>query len=135
VADISVTPASVARVSGGIYNGTAGATITAGQVVYLDAATGLLKLADANVTIAEATVKGIALHGSLTNQPLAIQTDGVIAIGATVVLGGLYILSVNAGGIAPFADIAPASFVSLLGIANTTAQLTLGIVNSGIQHA
>jgi len=135
VADLSIVVASVSRVNGGMFQGNAGATITAGQVCYLDAVTGLLKLAQSDGTLAEATVRGIALHASLTGQPLDIQTDGAIIIGGTVVIGGVYVLSAAAGNLCPVADIAPTNFVTLLGIAISATQIQLGIVNSGIQHA
>lgn len=136
MADISPVAASVLYVSGGTYDGTAGATITAGQVVYQDAAdSNKLKLAQSDGTAEEAAVRGIALHASLAGQPLRIQTSGVIAIGATVVLGGVYALSDTAGMICPIADVGPSEYTSLIGIATTVAQFTLGIVNSGIEHA
>lgn len=138
MADISITPSGVTQVSGGTYDGIAGATITAGQVVYLDATdANKLKLAVSDViaNVATASIRGVALHASLAGQPLRIATSGVMNIGATVVLGGVYVLSVNAGGIAPVADLASTKVVSLLGIANTVGQLTLNIINSGIAHA
>jgi hypothetical protein len=134
--DISVTPANVLRVDGATEDGIAGETITAGQAVYLDSATGLLKRADANgATAALATVQGVALHGAATNQPLRIQTSGTITIGATVVVGGVYVLSVNPGGIAPVGDLAAASYVSILGVASTATALILKLNNSGVAHA
>ena len=54
MADLSITAASV--VAGGsarIAQGSAGAAITAGQVVYREAASGQFKLADANSGTAE----------------------------------------------------------------------------------
>lgn len=139
MADISVTVASVALVSGGTFDGIAGATVTAGQVVYADAnANNVLKLAlsDVIANVATAAIRGIALHASLAGQPLRIQTSGVITLGASpMVLGGVYVLSVNAGGIAPSADLASTKVVSLLGIATTVGQLTLNIFNSGVVHA
>jgi hypothetical protein len=50
MADISITAASVAASSAASkVTGVAGATITAGQVVYLDTTTNTYKLADANL--------------------------------------------------------------------------------------
>lgn len=136
MADLSITPGSVLRIDGSTEPGIAGEDITAGQVVYLDSATNTYKLADANgASAAVATVQGIALHGALTGQPLLIHLAGIIAVGATVVLGGAYILSATPGGICPYADIASASYVSYLGIAVTTARIRIKIDNSLIQHA
>jgi hypothetical protein len=136
MADITITAASVAKVSGGTYEGIAGATITAGQACYLDAAdSNKIKLARSDTTAEAAAVRGIALHGSLANQPIVLQTSGVIAIGATVVLGGFYALSDTPGGICPTADVGASEFSTLIGIANTVAQLTLNFLISGVEHA
>jgi hypothetical protein len=141
MADLSITPSAVALQSGSTFDGTAGATITAGQVVYYDTATSKLKLADSNVAGASgadlAVIRGIALHASLDGQPLRIQTDGVIAIGATVVLGESYVLSDTPGGIHPVSDIdtGATQYVSWLGIGTTVAQITLKFFNSGIKRA
>src|SRR5215216_1090446 len=112
MADLSITAASVAQSTGATTSdGTAGATVTAGQPVYQDAADGnQWKPADGNASLAIATVIGIALHASLDNQPLRVQTGGDIVIGATITVGGVYVLSATAGGIAPVADLASGNF-------------------------
>jgi hypothetical protein len=78
MADLVITAANVAAGAGSRKNtGTAGATITAGQVVYQDAADGKYKLADANSgTAAARAPAGIALHGALAGQPLSILSRG-----------------------------------------------------------
>lgn len=137
MADLVITAASVALVSGGVFDGTAGATITAGQVVYQDATdANKLKLAQADgAAAAEAEVRGIALHASLNGQPLRIQTGGVINLGATLVVGETYMLGDTAGAIRPVADVGASDYVSMIGIALTAANLQLNILNSGIEHA
>jgi len=137
MADISITPANVLSVgSPGVRDGTAGATVTAGQAVYQDAAdANKFKLAFSAGTAEQAAVIGIAQHASLAGQPLRIQTSGIIAIGATVVLGGVYALSDTPGAICPIADVGTSEYTTLIGIAPTTLQLTLGIVPSGVEHA
>lgn len=136
MADITITAASVLKISGATYEGIAGATITAGQACYLDAAdSNKIKLAQSDGTAEEAAVRGIALHASLAGQPIILQISGVIAIGATVVLGNLYCLSDTAGAICPSADVGTSEYMSLIGVANTTAQLTLNFLNSGVEHA
>ena len=130
--DISVTAANVVKGSGAVtQNGTAGATITAGQSIYLDTVAGTLKLADADV-VASAAAAGIALHGASLNQPLAYQSAGQITIGGTVVVGTVYVVSITAGGVAPLADIASGDFVTVLGIGVTTAIIALDIQVSGV---
>jgi hypothetical protein len=137
--DLTVTVANVARVSGTTVKGTAGATITAGQLLYADPAAldsanqPKLKPADADLSADAARLAGIALHGSLNNQPITYQTDGVVNPGATVVVGEIYVASGTAGGIAPKADLASADWVSILGIGTSASQITLGINNSEVQ--
>lgn len=133
-ADITITAANVIPGAGATYHeGTAGATITAGQPVYLDSADGKLKLADANAASADAaTVKGIALQGASAGQPLKTQTSGPITIGATVTQGTIYVLSATAGGIAPAADLATGHRVTVLGVATSASVLQLQITSSGV---
>lgn len=135
MADITITAASVALVSGNTASGTAGATITAGQALYLDSVTNTLKLCDADLSAAGADCVGIALHGSLSGQPIKYQVDGTITIGATVVLGRSYWASATAGGIAPVGDVASPLRATLIGVATTTAVLTLKLYTSGVVHA
>lgn len=132
MADLTITAASVVAGAGATTrSGTAGATITAGQVVYLDSATGTYKLADADGAAALRSPAGIALHASLSGQPLKILTEGPITIGATVVAGVAYYLSPNAGGICPVADLLAGDYPTILGIATTTAIIDVKIHESG----
>lgn len=136
MADITVTAASVVPGSDAVIDrgGTAGATITAGQVVYKEAASGTYKLADANSATAEVRQPdGIALNGASANQPIAVQTGGSITIGATVVAGTTYVLSsATAGGIAPQADLTTGDDVVILGVATSTSAIKVSIVVSGV---
>lgn len=113
------------------YN--AGATITAGQCVYLDTSN-LWQLSDANGAAALRTVGGIALNNASSGQPLAVAKSGsVVNIGGTLTAGLIYVLGGTAAG-----DIEPASalttgwYTSVLGVALTTGKLGLQIYNSGI---
>lgn len=133
--DLSITAASV--VAGSNANtelGTAGETITAGQVVYRDSTTGKYMKADNNSATAEARVpRGVALNGAALNQPLVIQKSGDITIGASLTAGAAYYLSETAGGICPVADISTAGeYYVLLGLATSTAVLAIDIQNSGV---
>lgn len=111
MADLTITAANVLHTSGNKASGIAGATILAGQAVYLDSATNTLKLAQANGSAALADAVGIALHGSLSGQPLEYALNGaVINIGATTAKTTTYLLSAAAaGGIAPTADVITAT--------------------------
>ena len=137
MADITITAASVVPGGGATINyGTAGASVTAGQVVYLDSSTGTYKLADCDsATAAARSPVGIALHASASGQPLGVQTSGLITIGATVTAGVGYYLSGTAGGICPVADLATGDYPTFLGFATTAAILKLNIQESGVALA
>lgn len=134
MADIVLTAANVIAGTGARKCvGTAGATITAGQAVYMDPTDGKYKLADNNSATAAARVPaGIALHGASSGQPLSIQVEGPITIGGTLVAGVAYYLSDTPGGICPVADLAAGEYPTILGIASSTTVLNLQIQQSGV---
>lgn len=133
-ADISITATSVVKGSGAkTRSGIAGATVTAGQVVYEAAATGKWSPADANSATAEVRAPvGIALNGAAANQPLTIITEGPVTIGATLTVGAGYYLSGTAGGIAPVADMVTGIYPVFLGFATTSGILDVEIVAAGV---
>lgn len=133
MADLSLTAANVVPGSGArITTGTAGATITAGQVVYLDPADNRFKLADCdNASAAVRAAFGIAVNGASAGQRISVQTAGELAMGAVLAAGVSYYLSPNAGGIAPIADIQSGDHTVLVGLARTTGILAVGIKASG----
>lgn len=136
--DLVLVPAEILPGPGATYTyGTAGVAITAGQVCYLDAASKRLNLADANNTVGSATVKGIAMHGATTGQPLTLQHGGeiVLGAGAAMTVGGLYVLSANPGMVAPSGDLAAGHWTTLLGVAVSATNLRLQVLNSGVQRA
>lgn len=134
MADLTITPASVVAASDAVKEtGTAGATITAGQVVYLDSATTSYKLADSDsATAAARSPRGIALHGASSGQPLQILRSGSVTIGATMTAGLVYYLSKTAGGICPVADIATGGYATSLGISTSTTVLKVNMTESGV---
>jgi len=130
MADLSITAANVAAGTGAVIeHGTAGATITAGQVVYLDeASTGRYLLCDTDsATSAARKPRGIALNAASNGQPLAIVKSGPVTIGATIVAGVAYYLSGTAGGICPVADVAAGDYPSVIGMALSTTVLSVDI--------
>lgn len=137
MSDISITPANVVRGTGAeldrSYN--AGATITAGQVVYLKTSDTTWRLAQADGTAEEAggsTVLAIALHGASSGQPLAVQKLGQITIGGTVTVGTVYVVSAAAGGICPWADLVSTNKVTLVGIGVTAAVIEMKPLATGV---
>jgi hypothetical protein len=114
--------------------GLAGATITAGQVLYLEASSNTYKLADNNDTSsALAVAAGIALNGASSGQPVRLQTAGPVTIGAGAApaVATIYVLSATAGGIAPSADLATGNRATILGVGMATNRIQLRINSTG----
>lgn len=133
MADSVITAADVlASVSG--LQGTAGATITQGQVLYKDSSdSNKLKLADADsLTAAAKVVEGIALNAASVGQPLSyVKTDANFDPGFTATEGEIYVLSGTAGAIAPEADLASGDAVVILGVGLSTGNIKLNVNNTG----
>lgn len=134
MADISVTAGSVVASAGAVkLQGTAGATITAGQALYLDSTTNTLKLADADSSAATANCVGIALNGGSSGQPITYTNDDPdFTPGATLSLSvatvkGVYILSATAGGIAPAVDLAAGMYPVFIMLVKSTSKAVLKI--------
>jgi len=145
MADLSITAANVAPVNTGTNPtkttfGVAGATITQGQTVYLDASTNLWGLAKADTLVHSGSGGvGIALSSTAANQPIAVAVGGDITCGGTPTVGGTYAVSAaTAGAMAPIADPGAAAFITVLGVAISATVLRMpqaGPLVSGIAHA
>jgi hypothetical protein len=132
--DLTITATSVVGDGDGKRaQGTAGEAITAGQAVYFDTTVNKWKLADSDsATVAAKTAGGIALNGAALNQPLTVQVEGDVTIGATLTKGTAYYLSETAGGIQPAADLGEGENVCQLGIAKSTSVLAVRIIAPGV---
>ncbi len=122
-----------------VTSGTAGATITGGDALYIDSsASNKLKLASTASSTTAACV-GIALHAASDTQPLAYITSGEVDMGVAMVKGEVYVLSDTGGGIAPATDNGNGDYVTVVGIGKTTTVgaglLEVQILASGIAHA
>ena len=104
--------------------GTAGATITIGQLLYYDSTAGTWKLADSNASATTAAVVAISASAAASGQPVIIITeDDDLTLGATLSMTApIYVLSGTAGGIAPTADIATGWFPSAVLVAKSTTK-------------
>jgi hypothetical protein len=132
MADINITAANVAATNPtGSNRGIAGATITQGQVLYLDSSDSRLKLADANASAATKVPIGIALNAASAGQPVNyVSVDTSFTVGATLSIGDVLYLSATAGGItATYADLTTGMVVAVLGsmVSTTTANLNFTI--------
>lgn len=134
MADLTITAANVLAGAGAaVSRSVAGATVTAGQAVYLDTADGKWKLADNNsATAAVRAPGGIALNGASNGQPLSVLTSGPITIGAALTAGVAYYLSDTPGGICPVADLGSGEYPTVIGIATSTTVLNVQINSSGV---
>jgi hypothetical protein len=110
----------------------AGESITQGMPCYL-ASDNKYYQCDANDTAIKAQAKGIALTGAATDGYFLIAIDGLVDVGATLTVGQAYCVSPTKGGIEPFTDLTSTHYVTILGVATTTALLDLDINISGVQ--
>lgn len=133
MADLTITPASVIAGSNSRKEaGTAGATITAGMVVY-KGPTGRFVLADADSATAAARAPyGIALNGASDGQPLTVHRSGDITIGATLTAGAEYVLSDEPGVIGVRADLATGDYIVVIGLAKSTTVLAVNFQVTGV---
>lgn len=134
MADISFTAANVdADANATTASGTAGATITAGQPLYQDSAdSNQFKPAQADAASTD-KVAGLALHGASDEQPITYITEGDLDLGGGLTKGTVYALSAAAaGGIAPVSDLTSSQFVTVLGVATSTTNLKVKIINSEV---
>jgi hypothetical protein len=137
MAALSQTAANVLKTAGTSQSvGVSGGTITAGMPIYIDAAdSNAIKACRANAA-GTANCDGIALTGSSAGQPLVYCTIGNINLGATLAVGQTYCVSdAVAGEIVPHGDLASADYVTILGVASTTSNLILDILNSATAKA
>jgi hypothetical protein len=135
VADLAITASSVVPGTGAVWNtGTAGATVTAGQWVYLDSSDGRLKQSDVDNTTATAAVVGIAVHDSTAGRPLTYVNSGPVTMTTTPAMspGRHYYASDSGGGMAPQADLAPTWNVVRLGYALTATSFQVEIKRTGL---
>lgn len=135
MADLVITAASVkpsARATR--KQGTAGATITQGQILYLDSTTKKLGLADSNGTGDTLVVEGIALNAASLDQPVSYATlDPDLVLGATLVPGTTYVLSGTPGGIATAADAVSGDEAVVLGNAKSATVLNFAPLTGGVK--
>ena len=136
MADLTITAASVAAGTNAskVSSYLAGADITAGQAVYLDTSTSTMKLADAD-TLAASAAFGVALNSASTGQPITVQKQGNITIGATVVTGKAYYVSTTAGAICLESDWSTGDFPHFLGLATSTTVIALDPKACGVAKA
>lgn len=124
-ADLSITTTSFIPGARAVKTiGTAGATITIGQLLYFDSTAGTYKLADANASASTAAVIGIAASAAASGQPVIVITeDDDLTLGATLSMSApVYVMSATAGGVAPTADITTGWYPAAILVAKSTTK-------------
>jgi hypothetical protein len=134
MADLSITAANVKAGSAStrVQLVQAGEAIDQGEPAYL-ASDGKYYQTDANDTAVKAQAKGIAITPASTDGYFLLTVDGLVNLGATLAVGQIYVCSATKGGIAPYADLTTNDFVTILGVATTTALLDINLLVSGVQ--
>lgn len=134
MANLTQTAANVAAGSSGtrVQLVQAGEAITQGQPVYL-ASDGKYYQTDANDTAVKAQAKGIAISPAALDGYFLMANDGLINLGATLAVGQVYCVSATKGAIAPYGDLTTNDYVTILGVATTTALMDIDILISGVQ--
>lgn len=136
MAAISITAANVIPSSAATsVTGVAGATITTGQLLYIDTtASNVLKLCDADASALAATVAGIARHGASAGQKITyITRDPALVLGATILAGDTLWASPTAGGITKtIGDLVSGNYVTSLGVMTSTTVCNFQITAGGL---
>lgn len=135
MADLSITAANVvAQGNASIdFSRKAGATVAAGDMVYVEAASGKYKLADADSATQEVQeTSGMALNGAADGQPVAVCTGGDVALGSVLTAGARYYLSSTAGKVQPEADLSSGEEINLVGLAKSATVLSIRITRPGV---
>ena len=113
----------------------AGATIAAGNVVYIDENDSKKIKPATTGSAALAKAVGIALNGAAANQPVKVITKGTLENCATMVVGEAYFVSDTAGQVYPSPDYLTGDFGCFLGFAQTATKLKLMPFSIGVAHA
>ena len=135
MADLSVTAASVVASANAVklnqYN--AGATITAGQLIYLDSADldakdrPKAKLSDANGASALRVADGIAVNNASAGQTINyVVSDTALVIAASgLTTNNILILSATPGGVAPSADLTTGWYLNVIGVVKSATTISV----------
>lgn len=133
MADLTITAGNVRASDFAVrQRGIAGEAVSVGQAVYQDPADLRWKRADANVAACATAPLGVAVtSAAAAGQDLVVVTyDPDFTPGATLSLSaagdrGVYVLSANAGGIAPVGDLASTMYPIVLGLARSSTKMLL----------
>jgi hypothetical protein len=133
MSDIAITAtAFVPSANATIIQGIAGATLTRGQPVYLDSATGTYKLYVATSVNTDGLV-GLACEDVASGQPMLILTkDPALVLGGTLVNGDTVWTSLS-GLTKTFADLVSTWRIWTVGVATSTTVMNFSPVKGGVK--
>jgi len=126
--------AVICRVGDPTLTKVAQVAISGGQGVYEDSSNGgKFNLTDADV-LASSKLKGIAVGDAAIGEYVTVALPGAVitVAGASFTKGVTYYVSLNAGGLAPFADIGSGDYISLAVLALSTTTALILAINSGV---
>jgi hypothetical protein len=131
MAAVAITPASCLPSGAAvIIDGTAGATLTAGMVVFQDVDS-TWKPCTANGASPTYKAAGIVVDGGSAGQPVKICTsDPAFTPGGTLVKGTVYVAGSTAGAINPTTDLTTGWFASVLGVAISATVMNLFVMKN-----
>jgi hypothetical protein len=131
MAAFSITAANVLHsTSATIFTGTAGATITQGQPLYLDTTSNSYKLANA---LTNNPLAGVAMVGASNGQDMVIcSKDPNFAPGFTIGTGNFVLVGNVAGQLNPVEDRGTGWFVTTLGVGIGGNRLNFSITGSNV---
>ncbi len=133
--DLSVVAANVQPGASAVTKrGIAGEAITAGQSLFI-ATDGELELCENDQAVADAACVGVSLNDAAAGQPIEYAITGEVNMGAIMTIGETYVVGAAPGGIAPETDVIASEFLTVIGVATTTSNLKMGILQSGVAHA
>jgi hypothetical protein len=133
MADLTVSSSLVVTQPNAPFEtGISGASLTAGMGAYLDPTDDRWKKAVATAQVT-AAARGVITHNCSSGQPVRVQTAEEISLGGGITVGQTYIVSTNAGGICPIADLTTGSWVTHVGVGATTNAIDLTMYRSGVQ--
>jgi hypothetical protein len=121
MADISITAANfITSANASLIQGTAGATLTRGQPLYYDSASGTYKLYVATSTTTD-TFVGFACEDAAAGQVFLIVTkDPALQLGGTLAVGDTVWLSLS-GVTKTFADLVSTWRIYTIGVCTATS--------------
>ena len=135
MADLTVVAANVKPAASTVTKkGIAGEAISAGESVF-KAADGGIELCENDQAALDAACIGVALNDAAVDQPIEYAITGDVNMGAIMTIGQTYVVGAAPGGIAPEVDVIATEFLTVIGVATTTSNLKLGILQSGVAHA